>query len=218
MSFWSLTGEGGWLMLVLMLPILLCSIIALAIFIERLLVLRKMKINTRTFMLQIQAMIRKGRISDGIMLCKKTPGPVAKITKAGLERLKRPRAEVKEAIESVGKAEIYQLERHLGILATIAAIAPLFGFLGTVIGMMEAFAQIVKRHGIVGPDVLAGGIWEALSTTAFGLIVGIIAIIAHNWIQGKIEMHVFQMQQSSIDLLDLTLAQQVPEHELSDKS
>lgn len=218
MNFWRLTGEGGWLMLVLMLPILLCSIIALAIFIERLLVLRKMNINTRTFILQIQAMLRKGRVSDGIMLCKKTPGPVAKITKAGLERFRRPRDEVKETIESVGKTEIYQLERHLGILGTVAAIAPLFGFLGTVIGMMEAFSQIVKRHGVVGPDVLAGGIWEALSTTAFGLIVGIVAIIFHNWIQGKIERHIFEMQQSSIDLLDMTLAQEAPEHGFSNES
>jgi len=218
MNLWDLLVAGGWLGFSLHLPIIICSVIALAIFIERLLVLRKMAINTRSFILQVQAMLRKKRINDAIIFCKRTPGPVAKITKAGLERFKRPRNEVKEAIESTGKAEIYHLEQHLGILGTVAAIAPLFGFLGTVIGMMEAFAEIVAQHGIVGPDVLAGGIWEALSTTAVGLIVGIVAIIFHNWIQSKVEMHVFEMQQSTIDLLDMILDQEAPVDGLSNES
>ncbi|MBN1351175.1 MotA/TolQ/ExbB proton channel family protein [candidate division KSB1 bacterium] len=218
MSLWELFIEGGWLIVALMLPILICSVVALAIFIERVMVLRKMNVNTRSFIMQIQAMLRKGRISDAVLYCKRTPGPVAKIAKAGLERYKRPRNEVKEAIESSGKAEIYHLERRLGILGTIAAIAPLFGFLGTVIGMMQAFSEIVARRGIVGPDVLAGGIWEALSTTAFGLMVGIMAIIFHNWIQGKIESHVFDMQQSSVDLLDLLIDREASANGFSDES
>ena len=179
MSLFQIVVKGG----IIMVPILLCSIIALAILIERLIVLRKIRIKTGTFVLQVKNLLLQNHRSEAISLCKKTPGPIAGITKAGLEKAHRPRVEIKEAIESAGKTEIYLLEKNLGVLGTIAAIAPLIGFLGTVTGMIRAFMQVQTHGGNVDASVLAGGIWEALITTAAGLTVGIPALIFYNWLQ-----------------------------------
>jgi biopolymer transport protein ExbB len=205
MSLFEIVIKGGSMMI----PIALCSIIALAILIERLIVLRKVKINARTFVLQVRNLLLRNRLDDAILLCKETPGPIAGITKAGLVKRNKPREEIKDSIEGAAKTEVYKLERYLGVMATIAAIAPMFGFLGTVTGMIKAFMQIQALGGNVDAGVLAGGIWEALITTAAGLIVGIPALMAYNWIQGKVEHHVFEMQESSNDLLDMLLEKEV---------
>lgn len=190
---------------VLMIPIVLCSIVAVAILIERLWTLRKIRIKSSTFVLQIKYLLLRKDVDGAIALCKKTPGPIAGITKAGLEKINRPRQEIKEAIESAGRREIYFLEKYLGVLGTIAAIAPLLGFLGTVTGMIRAFMQVQVHGGNVDASVLAGGIWEALITTAAGLSVGIPALIFYNWLQGKVERFVFEMSESSTELMDLLL-------------
>jgi len=201
MSVFSIVYKGG----VMMIPIVLCSIIALAILIERLIALKKIQINARTFLLQVKNLLLRDRIDEAIMLCKETPGPIAAITKAGLAKHDRPRQEIKDAVESAAKTQIYHLEKYLGVLGTIAAIAPLIGFLGTVTGMIRAFMEIQARGGNVDAGVLAGGIWEALITTAAGLTVGIPALIFYNWLQSKVERHVFEMGESSSELLDSIL-------------
>ncbi len=201
MNFLMILVKGG----ILMIPIFLCSIIAMAIIIERWLYLRKMRINARSFILHIKSLIMKEKITDAIMLAKKTSAPVAKITKAAVERYNRSREEIKEAIENAGKAEIFRLESNLGILGTIAAIAPLLGFLGTVTGMIRAFIQVQNLGGNVDASVLAGGIWEALVTTAAGLAVGIITLIFYNWLQGKVEYLVFEMEDHSTTILDMLI-------------
>jgi biopolymer transport protein ExbB len=206
--------KGG----ILIIPIIICSIISIAIVIERLIVLRKYRINARTFILQIKNMIVKGQISEAIMICKKTPGPVAKITKAAIEKYQKPRQEIKDAIESAGKLEIYHLEKNLGIIGTIAAIAPLLGFLGTVTGMIKAFMRIQMLGGNVDANVLAGGIWEALVTTAAGLAVGIPSLIFYNWLQGKVEQFVFEMEGSSNTLIDMLIERGGQHREFSDES
>lgn len=190
---------------VLMIPIVLCSIVAVAILIERLWTLRKIRIRSSTFVLQIKYLLLRKDVDGAIALCNKTPGPIAGITKAGLEKINRPRQEIKEAIESAGRREIYFLEKYLVVLGTIAAIAPLLGFLGTVTGMIRAFMQVQVHGGNVDASVLAGGIWEALITTAAGLSVGIPALIFYNWLQGKVERFVFEMSDSSTELMDLLL-------------
>jgi len=167
--------------------------------------LRKINTNSRTFILQIKNLIYRKKVEEAVLLCKETPGPVAAITLASLLKRDKPREEMKEAIESAGKTAIYKLEKNLGILGNVAAIAPMFGFLGTVTGMIKAFMQIQMRGGAVDASVLAGGIWEALITTAAGLIVGIPALLAHNYIAGKVEQHVFEMQENSVELLDVML-------------
>ncbi len=205
MSLFQILVKGG----VMMIPIALCSVIAVAILIERLISLRKIQINARTFVLQVKNLLLRHQIDEAIMLCKQTPGPIASITKAGLLKHNRPREEIKDAIEGAARAEVYHLERYLGILGTVAAIAPLIGFLGTVTGMIKAFMEIQARGGNVDASVLAGGIWEALITTAAGLSVGIPALIFYNWLQSKVERHVFEMQDSSNELLDMLLDKEV---------
>ncbi len=214
MSLFQIVIKGG----IIMIPIVLCSIIALAILFERLIVLRRIKIKTGTFVLQVKNLLLQNHKDEAISLCKKTPGPIAGITKAGLEKANRPRQEIKEAIEGAGKREIYQLEKNLGVLGTVAAIAPLIGFLGTVTGMIRAFMQVQAHGGNVDASVLAGGIWEALITTAAGLTVGIPALIFYNWLQGKVERFVFEMSESSTELLDMLLAPKEDSRGLSDNA
>ena len=206
--------KGG----VLIIPIFLCSLIAVTVVIERWLFLRKVKINARSFILQVKSLILKGKISEAIILCKKTTAPIAKITKAAVERFNRPHDEIKDAIESAGKIEIYHLEKNLGVLGTIAAIAPLLGFLGTVTGMIRAFIQVQNLGGNVDASVLAGGIWEALVTTAAGLIVGIPALIFYNWLQSQVEYFVFEMEDNSTALLDMLIQKKESPDEFSDES
>ena len=193
--------KGG----VMMIPIALCSLIAIAIVVSKWLSLRKIQINTRTFVLQVKNLLLRRRTDEAVMLCKQTPGPIAAITIAGLNKVNRPREEMKDSIDAAAKTEVFKLERNLGILGTIAAIAPLIGFLGTVTGMIKAFMTIQSLGGNVDASVLAGGIWEALITTAAGLSVGIPALIFYNWLMSKVEWHVHEMQESSNDLLDMLL-------------
>lgn len=211
MSLLGMMFKGG----VMMIPIFLCSLIALAVVIERWLFLRKVRINARSFMLQVKSLILRNMVSDAVLLCKRTTAPIAKITKAGVERIRRPREEIKEAIETAARVEIFQLERNLGILATISAVAPLLGFLGTVTGMIRAFIQVQHLGGNVDASVLAGGIWEALVTTAAGLIVGIPALIFYNWLQSKVEYFVFEMEENSTALLDMLIQSEEGRDEIS---
>jgi biopolymer transport protein ExbB len=197
--------KGG----VMMVPIAIASIMALAIICTRLYSLRKIRINAKTFVLQVKNMMLRKQVDDAIMLCKQTPGPIASIFKAGLLKNDRPREQIKDAIEGAAHTEVFHLEKNLGVLGTIAAITPLIGFLGTVTGMIKAFMQIQALGGNVDASVLAGGIWEALITTAAGLSVGIPALIGYNWLQSKVEMHVFEMQESSNELLDVLLEQEI---------
>ncbi len=201
MTLLDILFRGGWLMI----PIAACSLIALFIVIERWITLNRLRTNTRMFILQLKNLLLKNQRNEAILLCKKTLGPIAKIAKAGLEKMNRPRQEIKEAIDSAGKAEVFHLEKYLGALATVASVAPALGFLGTVTGMINAFMQVQQLGGNVDASVLAGGIWEALITTAAGLIVGIPAIICYNWLVGKVERFVFEMEETSTELLDSLL-------------
>ncbi|MBD3273704.1 MAG: MotA/TolQ/ExbB proton channel family protein [Candidatus Marinimicrobia bacterium] len=201
MSIFEILVKGG----ILMIPIGLCSIIAVAILVERLVSLRKIRINANAFITRVSNLLLRNQVQEAVQICEATPGPIAAITKAGLKKYNRTRQEIKEAIESEAQSEVYHLERYLGVLGTIAAVAPLIGFLGTVTGMIKAFIQIQTLGGNVDASVLAGGIWEALITTAAGLSVGIPTLIVYNWLQSKVEHHVFEMQESSTELLDTLL-------------
>ncbi|HXG37262.1 MAG TPA: MotA/TolQ/ExbB proton channel family protein [Bacteroidota bacterium] len=199
MNFLELFAKGG----VLMYPILLCSIIALYIVIERFLVLRKAQIDAGQFMMRLRSVLQKGDIMAGINFCSKTDAPIANLMRRGLTKYPEGPERVREAIETAGKEEVYHLERGLGILASIAGIAPLLGFLGTVTGMIAAFRTIEQLSGVVNPSDLAGGIWEALLTTAFGLIVGIPAYGFYNWFVSRVQRVVFEMESASEEFLDL---------------
>ncbi len=199
MSLLSILAKGGWLMI----PLALFSLIALGIFIERMLVLRKTQINLKAFLLKLSQRLGNRDIQGALMLCASTPSPIAKVLESGIRRYNQSREEIKEAIESAGRAEIYQLERGFGALATIAGVAPLTGFLGTVTGMIQAFMRIQELGGNVNATVLAGGIWEALITTAAGLVVGILTLLAYNYLVGRVQRFVFELEVSSNNLLDV---------------
>ncbi len=199
MSVFSILVRGGWLMI----PIALCSFIAAGIIIERWLTLRKARVNTGTLLNRVRQALRSGEVGRAMDVCEETPGPVAGMLKVGIQRAGASRAVIRETVESAGKAELYKLERGLATLAALAAVAPLLGFLGTVTGMIQAFMEIQALGGQVNANVLAGGIWEALMTTAAGLTVGIPAMIFYNWLVGRVQHFVFEMENSSMELLDL---------------
>ncbi len=199
MSIFAVLVRGGWLMVL----IAICSFIAAGIIIERWLTLRRARVNTGTLMNRVRQALRGGELGRALDVCDETPGPVASMLKAGVLRAGATREVIRENVESAGKAELYKLERGLDSLATVASVAPLLGFLGTVTGMIRAFMDIQALGGQVNANVLAGGIWEALITTAAGLTVGIPALIFYNGLVGRVRHFVFEMERSSMELLDL---------------
>ncbi len=191
--------DGG----VLMWPILACSIVALAITIERFFSLRRASIDTRDFMDTMRTVLRQNRFQDAIDVCDETDGPIARIMKAGLLKHNRSKEDIREAIQDAGHLEIPRLERYMSALATCANIAPLLGLLGTVTGMIKAFAQIQHKEGLVNPADLAGGINSALVTTAAGLSIAIPALVAYNYFVSRVENMILEMEISSSELVEL---------------
>ncbi len=191
--------KGG----VVMWPILLCSIIGLAIIIDKYLVIRRARTNVPNFMIKIRGFLKKKDVSGANQLCLEEKSPIANIVRKGLRKYKYGHERVKEAIENAGRQEISKLEKGLPLLATIAGVAPMLGFLGTVTGMVSAFMILQELQGAATPSDLAGGIWEALITTVFGLIVGIAALIFYNDILGSINKLVAQMEAVSTDVVDV---------------
>lgn len=199
---WDLFLKGG----PLMYPIVLCSVIALAVFIERLWYIRRAEINTGEFMEEIAETLRRNKIMEAIDKCNAMPGPIARILKAGILKHDRPRSDIKEAIEDAALHEVPQLEKNLGVLATIAHIAPLLGLLGTVTGMLKAF-QVIEQKATalvpVNPADLAGGIWEALIATVAGLALAIPAYVAYNFLVTRVDGFVLEMEKSATDLVNI---------------
>ncbi len=205
--------KGG----VVMWPILLCSIIGLAIIIDKYLIIRRARTNVPNFMIKIRGYLKKKDISGANQLCLEEKSPIANIIRKGLRKYKYGHTRVKEAIENAGRQEISKLEKGLPLLATIAGVAPMLGFLGTVTGMVSAFMILQELQGAATPSDLAGGIWEALITTVFGLIVGIVALVFYNDILGSINKLVAQMEAVSSDVVDVieeTAAGNVKDEEL----
>lgn len=189
-----------------MYPIVLCSMLAFAIAIERFYHLYKAKIDTKKFMDDIANTLRRNKIMEAIELCDKTPGPIPHILKAGIMKHDRPRAEIKEAIEDAGLYEVPRLEKNVPVLATIAHIAPLLGLLGTVTGMVRCFQTIQEKSTSfhpVSPGDLAGGIWEALITTVAGLSVGIPTLVAYNYFVNRVNSFILDMEKAATDLVNI---------------
>ena len=198
MDFLSIFLKGGYLMW----PILLSSVLGLGIAIDRYMVIRKAKTNAPNFIVRTRSLLKKQDIDGAIAVCLQERTPAANIIRKGLKKFRFGHARVKEAIEAVGKQEVAKLEKGLSVLATIAGAAPLLGFLGTVTGMISAFMRIQDLQGSANPSDLAGGIWEALITTAFGLAVGIIALISYNYFVSAINKLVTDIEVISNDVLD----------------
>ncbi len=190
---------GGWILV----PIVLLSFLAIYIFVERLLTLRRAATDPAEITERIREYVRAGNIHGAQAFCDAQDKPITRILKHGLERLGRPIAEIRDAVNATGKHEAFELEKRTDLLASIAGIAPMLGFLGTVTGMIRAFQQIQNLQGNVNPSVLAGGIWEALISTAAGLIVGILAFFFYNYLLTRINRLVNDMERSATDFIDL---------------
>ncbi len=191
-----------------MYPILLCSVLFLAIFIERLYHYHRARIDTEQFISAIRNVVKNKNIDEAVSICDGTPGPVAHIIKAGILKHDRPKDEIKESIENAGLHEIPRLEKNLSVLATIAHVAPLLGLLGTVMGMINAFQKIQSEGGRVVPADLAGGIWVALITTAAGLCVAIPAYVAYNYLVRRVNAFVLDMERSATETVELLASEE----------
>ncbi|MBU4426285.1 MAG: MotA/TolQ/ExbB proton channel family protein [Desulfobacterales bacterium] len=185
-----------------MYPIIFCSIVALAIFLERLWVLRRKNIIPQDFVNNVEGLLKKQKISEAVFLCQNDISSIAKIFLAGLRSTQKGMWLVKEAIEERGSREATILEKNVDILSTIANLTPLLGLLGTVSGMIKTF-NAISVQGIGNPAPLAGGIAEALITTATGLCIAIPTLVCYRFLKDKASSLIFEMEENSIRLVDL---------------
>ncbi len=199
LSVIELAIKGGFMMI----PIVLSSFVAVYIFVERVLTINKANQSPVAFIGKIKELVLKGDINGAKLLCAQFNSPIARMIEKGVSRIGSPLKNIEASIENVGKIELFKLEKNLGILATVSGAAPMMGFLGTVIGMVEAFIAIAQEEGSVSPKLLSSGIYTAMITTVAGLIVGIIAYLAYNYLVTRVSKVVHQMEYSSIEFIDL---------------
>lgn len=198
-SLLDLLLQGGFMMI----PIIILSIMAIYIFIERILTIKRATMTPAPFMGQVKDRVQSGDIQGAQMLCNQYDSPIARMIEKGVSRIGSPLKNIEVSIENVGRIEIFKLEKNLTLLATISGAAPMLGFLGTVIGMIQAFIAIAQEEGSVSPKLLSEGIYTAMITTAAGLLVGIVAYLCYNYLVSRVQKVVHQMEYSSIEFVDL---------------
>lgn len=199
MNLLDMAMKGGWIMAVLV----VLSIICFYIFFERLYVIRRARKEDPTFMDKIKDYILNGEIKAALSYCKSADTPSARMIEKGITRLGRPVNDVQVAIENVGNLEVAKLEKGLPILATISGGAPMLGFLGTVIGMVRAFWEMANAGNNIDITLLSGGIYEAMITTVGGLVVGIVAMFAYNYLVTRVDGLVNKMEAKTLAFMDL---------------
>ena len=199
MDMLSNMGVGG---NIVMAVLLILSILAIYILIERYFAIRKVSLEDEDFLMSIRKFVEEKNIDQAKKLCKNTNSPISRMIEKGLDRIDKPMTDISSAIENQGKLEIYKMDNKIANLATISGAAPMIGFLGTVIGMIIAF-QKMARETTVSPADLAGGIYTAMITTAAGLVVGIIAYISYNYLVNKVDKVIFQLEARTTEFLDL---------------
>ena len=199
LSVWDSCLEGGFIMI----PLLILSVVCIYILIERAIVIRDASREDSTFMKRIKDYIHEGEIESAMNLCKKNNSPYSRLIAKGISRIGRPMNDVLVAIENTGNLEIATLGKGLPWLATTAAGAPMLGFLGTVMGMVDAFYNLASAGSSANIDVLAGGIYEARVTTVAGLIVGIIAMFAYNYLVARINKVMNMLEAKTMEFMDL---------------
>lgn len=199
MNLLDMMFKGG----IMMWLILGCSLVAVYVVIERLLVLRRAQVDVNEFMRKLRSLFHRGEFSAVLTYCEEKDAPVANIIRRGLLKHGEGPEKVREAIENTGREEVFHLERRLSLLASVAGVAPMLGFLGTVTGMIAAFHAVEVAGGVVSPGDLAGGVWEALLTTAFGLIVGIPALAMYNYFVTRVAKFVHEMEVTSTAFIDM---------------
>ena len=198
LHFIDLLFKGGWVMI----PLALLAFSGLIIFVERYLTIRKATKTESNLMLQIKQYIHDGRLDNAIALCKNNNSPLARMLEKGLKRIGRPIKDIEAAIENIGKLEVSKLEKNIGILGIIAGIAPMLGFVGTIIGVITIFHD-VSIKGAIEIGTISGGLYTKMITSATGLIVGIIAYVLYHILNNMVERIILRMETDSIEFIDL---------------
>lgn len=203
-SIWKVIKESGVIGWIIVGFQLILSVVGLYVFVERYLTIKKASKVDDNFMNNIRNSVQSGNIQAARSLCMNTDTPVARMVEKGLSRIGKPMDDIRVAVENAGNLEVYKLERNLSVLATVSGAAPMIGFLGTVTGMILSFFTMAQNTtGSVSPGVLAGGIYQALITTAFGLVIGIFAYVGFNSLASYIQSVIFKMEATSVEFLDL---------------
>jgi biopolymer transport protein ExbB len=196
LSLFELLKEGG----LLMIPIAICSIIMCVVFIERFLYIKSLAKLDPNFSNKIKEQLENDNKAGAISICKNTQHPIARMIEKGIQRMDKPYEQIEKSMEQVGKLEVYQMEKNTSILSTIAGIAPMFGFLGTIAGMIILFFNI--QHDGFSIEHIAGGIYTKMVTSAVGLIIGLLSYVAFNYINAQINKAVNKMEAAAADFLD----------------
>lgn len=199
LSVIDLAMQGGFMMV----PIAICWVIAIYLFIERILTINRANVDPAVFMGKVKELVLRGDINGARLLCSQTDSPVSRMIEKGVSRIGSPLKTIEASIENLAKIEVFKLEKNLPTLATIAGAAPMMGFLGTVIGMIEAFIAISQEEGSVSPKLLSSGIYTAMITTVAGLVVGILAYLAYNYLVTRVQKVIHKMEYTSIEFIDL---------------
>ncbi|MBL6874487.1 MAG: MotA/TolQ/ExbB proton channel family protein [Flavobacteriales bacterium] len=203
LSIMELISSGGLGGNIIMGTLGLLSIYAIYILIERFSTIKKASVEDESFLKSIKNFVEQKDIQAAKTLCKNTDNPVSRMIEKGIDRIDKPMTDISAAIENQGKLEVYKMENNLANLATIAGAAPMIGFLGTVIGMIVAFHEMASAGGNIDVEMLSKGIYTAMVTTVGGLVVGIIAYIAYNFLVSKIDKVIFKLEASTTEFLDL---------------
>jgi biopolymer transport protein ExbB len=197
-SLWDMAVKGG----PILIPIALLSLIAFYIFFERLFTIRRNSNIDMNFMHQIRDYVHNGNIDAAKMLCRNTKTPVARMIEKGIMRLGKPVKEIESAIENVGKLEIYKLEKGVNILGTIAGIAPMFGFLGTIFGVIKIFYEIAQQNSLE-INTISGGLYVKMISSASGLLVGMLAYAAYHYLVHLLDRVINKMEINAVEFIDL---------------
>ena len=199
MNLWDMATKGGWIMIVLA----LLSVFCVYLFFERLVVIRKASKVDPVFMDRIHDYVKNDELKSAINYCRITNTPAANMIEKGLERIDRPAAEVQATLENAGNLEVAKLEKGLPIMATISSGAPMIGFLGTVLGMVRAFWEMANAGNNIDITLLSSGIYEAMITTVGGLIVGIVAMFAYNYLVARVNDVTNVLEAQTLSFMDL---------------
>jgi biopolymer transport protein ExbB len=196
-SLFHLLQEGG----ALMIPLLLCSIIMVYVFVERYLAIRKASTIDNSFMPRLRDQVQSGNFAGATEACRSINNPVGRVLEKGVSRIGKPLDYIEKSMENTGRLEVYQMEKNVSILSTIAGIAPIFGFLGTIAGMIILFFNV--QHQGFSLETIAGGIYTKMVTSAVGLIIGLFAYVGYAYLNAQINKNVNRIETASVEFLDI---------------
>lgn len=202
-SIIELLSTGGFAAQLIILILFILSVVTVYMFVERYLSIKKALFQDDNFLNAIKDFLYDSKYSSAIDLCQSTDSPISRILEKGVLKIDKSLEDISTSVDNAGKLELYKLENNLAIIGTISGVAPMIGFLGTVIGMVLAFFEMASAGGQIDIEMLSKGIYTAMTTTVVGLMVGIIAYVAYNYLVSKVSKAIYQMESITIDFLDI---------------